>query len=215
MSTTDRFQIERQLQREGCSAIAGVDEAGRGPLAGPVLVAAVVFPGEWIQHGIPDRYQKLNDSKAISEKARERFFDLLISDEEVISSIVAVEAPEIDELNILNATHHGMVRALQGLTCEPDHVLVDGLPVKLIETTQTALVKGDSNSYSIAAASVLAKVTRDRQMVAYDKKYPGYGFARHKGYPTQVHLEALRDLGPCPIHRTSCRPVREQQMDLW
>lgn len=213
-TTTDRFQFERQLHGEGCSAIAGVDEAGRGPLAGPVVVAAVVLPYEWIQKGMPERYEKLNDSKTISERARQRFFDLLRADEDVVFAVVAVESAEIDQLNILNATHQGMARALERLAREPDHVLVDGLPVQLIKTAQTALVKGDSKSYSIAAASVLAKVTRDKQMVEFERKYPGYGFAKHKGYPTPAHLTALRELGPCPIHRTSFQPVREQQLSL-
>ena len=194
--------------------MAGVDEAGRGPLAGPVLVAAVVFPRSWIEQGIPEGWEGLTDSKAISAKRREEFFEMLQGQPEVQQAIVAVEPKEIDEVNILQATHRGMVRALEELQLKVDHVLVDGLRVRAIQEEQTAIVKGDSKSYSIAAASVLAKVTRDRLMIELDRKYPGYGFAQHKGYPTAAHLDALKQRGPCPVHRMSYAPVRQQQLDL-
>ncbi len=217
MALPDRFQYERERIAKGDQRIAGVDEAGRGPLAGPVVVAAVMFPLAWINQGIGEALVALNDSKALSAKRRESFFECLTVDPELLSMVVSVEPKEIDRVNILQATHQGMQQSIEGLGkqgAEIDHVLVDGLPVAAIKTAQTALVKGDSKSYSIAAASILAKVTRDRVMVAYDKQYPGYGFAQHKGYPTKAHLEALRRLGPCPIHRQSFAPVRQQQLDL-
>ncbi|MDA7632482.1 ribonuclease HII [bacterium] len=210
----DRFQFERELFNQGKQSIAGVDEAGRGPLAGPVVVAAVIFPVSWITDGLPVELSGLNDSKALTEKRRSHFFDYLVADAEIVKAIVSVEPSEIDEVNILQATHLGMRRSLEQLGVEVCHALIDGLFVKSIPVEQTAIVKGDSRSNTIAAASVLAKVTRDRLMIEYDREFPGYGFAQHKGYPTRAHLEALRALGPCPIHRRSFAPVRQQQLDL-
>jgi len=214
MTHVDRFQFERELVSQGKQSIAGIDEAGRGPLAGPVVVAAVIFPVSWIADGLPDELSGLNDSKALTEKRRSHFFEYLIADSEIGKAIVSVEPSEIDEINILQATHVGMRRSLEQLGVEVSHALIDGLFVKSIPVEQTALVKGDSRSYTIAAASVLAKVTRDRLMIEYDREFPGYGFAQHKGYPTRAHLEALRELGPCSIHRKSFAPVRQQQLDL-
>ena len=211
MSVADRFYFERALVSAGNSRIAGVDEAGRGPLAGPVVVAAVVFPVSWIRDGMPKEFRGLNDSKTLAEQKREAFFQRLTDQAGISRAIVAVEPSEIDARNILEATHQGMVRALRQLEKQADHVLVDGLPVKAIETRQTALVKGDSKSYSIAAASILAKTTRDQIMRKYDREFPEYGFARHKGYPTRAHKEALKKLGPCRIHRRSFAPVRAQE----
>lgn len=195
--------------------IAGVDEAGRGPLAGPVVVAAVVLPLHWVREGPPTEFAELNDSKQLSPARREAFFALLTTTPGIEQGIAVVEVEEIDRLNILRATHAGMVRALEQLASPPDHVLVDGLPVSAITLPQTALVKGDSLSYSIAAASVLAKVTRDRLMVEYDRQWPQYGFAVHKGYPTPQHQRALERHGPCPQHRRSFAPVRQAQLDLF
>lgn len=197
------------------SRIAGVDEAGRGPLAGPVVVAAVVLPLVWIREGPPQEFAGLNDSKQLSPRRRDSFFELLTSTPGIERGIAIVDVEEIDRLNILRATHTGMVRALAQLPSPPDHVLVDGLPVAAITLPQTALVKGDSLSYSIAAASVLAKVTRDRLMVEYDRQWPEYGFAIHKGYPTPQHQRALERHGPCPQHRRSFAPVRQAQLDLF
>jgi ribonuclease HII len=211
----DRFEFERQLQRAGCRRVAGVDEAGRGPLAGPVMAAAVALPPAWIEHGLPDELAGLNDSKQLTPAQRERFFARLIQNPAVSYAVVAVEPDEIDRLNILRATHRAMAQALGRLTPAPDHALMDGLEVPALGWPQTALVKGDARSYSIAAASVLAKVTRDRRMVAYDQEYPVYGFAQHKGYPTPTHLESLRRNGPCPIHRHSFLPVRLAQGELF
>jgi ribonuclease HII len=210
----DRLYFERALERDGIRLVAGVDEAGRGPLAGPVVAAAVILPATWVRQGVPEHLRGLNDSKQLTASQRDRFYAELSSDAEVQWSIAAVEAAEIDAVNILRATHRAMARALGGLSPAPEHLLVDGLPVPELAWPQTALVKGDSLSYAIAAASVLAKVTRDRRMVEYDSLHPGYGFARHKGYPTPEHLEALERLGPSPIHRRSFQPVRAVQLPL-
>ncbi|MGE3310897.1 MAG: ribonuclease HII [Limisphaerales bacterium] len=204
----DLLLFERRLAEGGLRRIAGVDEAGRGPLAGPVVAAAVVFPLEWILGGLPDELRGLNDSKQVTVSRRETFHEFLTRNATVAWKVAVVEPVEIDRLNILRATHAAMVQAISGLP-DPaaEHVLVDGLRVDAISTDQTALVRGDSRSYSIAAASILAKVTRDRLMVALDATWPGYGFARHKGYPTPDHLAALRRLGACPAHRRSFAPV--------
>ena len=212
---TDRFLHERELLARGCRRLAGVDEAGRGPLAGPVLAAAFVFPAAWILDGIPEAFCGLNDSKQLSEVRREAFFELLTRHAELQFCIAEVSPAEIDEVNILHATHRAMNRALAELKPAPDHVLVDGLAVKSMRLPQTPLVKGDSRSYSIAAASILAKVTRDRVMLEAERRWPGYGFAGHKGYPTPEHLDALRRLGPCPIHRRSFAPLRQPEPDLF
>jgi len=210
-----RLEFERSCAARGARRIAGVDEAGRGPLAGPVVIAAVILPADWVLQGLPAELHGLNDSKQLSPRRREAFFHLLLANPGVARAVVVVESPEIDALNILRATHVGMVRALDALDPAPDHVLVDGLAVDAIHHPQTALVKGDSRSYSIAAASILAKVTRDRIMVEHDRRWPGYGFAVHKGYPTAAHQEALRRLGPCPIHRRSFAPVAQAQLELF
>lgn len=213
--TTDRFAFERELLAHGHLRLAGVDEAGRGPLAGPVVAAAVCFPQGWIQSGLSGDLAKLNDSKQLSEKQRERFFELLLSASEISHAIAIVDAPTIDRLNILQATHHAMNEALAKLPQSPAHVLVDGLKVPSLRWPQTPIVKGDSLSYSIAAASILAKVTRDRMMHAYDTEFPGYGFAVHKGYGTKQHLEAITRQGPCPIHRRSFAPLKQEQGELF
>ena len=211
----DRFAHERTLHATGLMRLAGVDEAGRGPLAGPVVAAAVVFPAEWLALGLPVALRGLNDSKQLTGAQRARFFDVLLSDPSVVSGIACVEADVIDAIDILQATHRAMNEALRRLVPRADHALVDGLRVKSMELPQTPLVKGDSLSYSIAAASVLAKVTRDRIMTEADVRWPGYGFARHKGYPTPAHLAALAALGPCPIHRRSFAPLRRPEPGLF
>jgi ribonuclease HII len=213
--TTDRFDFERQLLGDGIIQIAGVDEAGRGPLAGPVVAAAVVFPAELIRRGLPPELGGLNDSKQLTAARRDRFFEVLTCHVPVGFSIRQVEAETIDAINIVRATHRAMAEAVAGLGCVPQHVLVDGLPVRSLGVPHTALVGGDARSFSIAAASVLAKVTRDRLMIEYDRHYPGYGFARHKGYGTAEHLEALARLGPCPIHRRSFAPLKPAQRELF
>lgn len=211
----DRLHFERELWGRGVAPIAGVDEAGRGPLAGPVVVAAVILPEAWAHAGVPEHFQGLNDSKKLSSTARDRYFELLLADPTIRQSIVVVSHSEIDRLNILAATHSGMNQALRSLPCRPAHALIDGTQVRSLTFPQSALVKGDSRSYSIAAASILAKVTRDRLMMDADRLYPGYGFATHKGYPTPDHLDAIRRLGPCPIHRRSFAPIRQPDPELF
>lgn len=181
--------------------VAGVDEAGRGPLAGPVMVAAVILdPGR--------RIRGLADSKMLPEHVRERLYERIVA-RCIAWSVVAIERDEIDRINILQATLAGMARALAALAPAPAHALIDGnqLP-KALPCPAEALVDGDALEPAISAASIIAKVTRDRHMAALDARYPGYGFARHKGYSTPEHFEALQRLGPCPEHRRSFAPVR-------
>jgi ribonuclease HII len=211
----NRLFHECELWRSGLANIAGVDEAGRGPLAGPVVAAAVILPPAWLESGIDRALRDLNDSKQLAEKQREHFYSVLTSHPQVRHAIGIVDADMIDGINILRATHSAMNHALAQLQPPPQHVLVDGLPVKSMRFPQTALVSGDARSYSIAAASVLAKVTRDRMMQEFDKLYPGYGFAGHKGYATPEHYTAIRQLGPCPIHRRSFAPFRPMEMGLF
>lgn len=213
--TIDRFEFERALLRDGITTIAGVDEAGRGPLAGPVTAAAVVLPIEWIRDGLPAELDGLNDSKQLSEMQRERFFVALTENPAVRHGIASVEAGVIDAINILQATHRAMNEALARLHTPPAHVLVDGTRVKSLRFPQTPLVKGDARSYSIAAASILAKVTRDRLMAGYGAEFPGYGFTEHKGYGTPAHLAAIARHGPCPIHRRSFAPLKPAQSELF
>lgn len=208
------LEFERQLSKQGVRRIAGVDEAGRGPLAGPVVAAAAVLPLEWIQSGLPDDLGGLNDSKQLTEAKRERFFEFLISQAEVCCGIAQLDEIEIDRWNILQATHRAMNAALEQLDPAPDHVLMDGRAVKSLQFPQTALVKGDARSYSIAAASVLAKVTRDRLMLEYHAQWPHYGFDQHKGYGTSMHLAAIAEHGPCPIHRMTFAPLKTEQQRL-
>lgn len=214
-SAIDRFEFERGLVARGIQRVAGVDEAGRGPLAGPVTAAAVILPLEWIHSGLPSPLTGLNDSKQLTHAQRERFFEFLTRETCVLWNVQTIPAEIIDVINILQATHRAMNQALAALNPAPEHALVDGLPVRSMSVPQTALVKGDSRSFSIAAASVLAKVTRDHLMAGYDLQYPGYGFAAHKGYGTASHLEAIARLGPCPIHRRSFAPLKESQLDLF
>jgi ribonuclease HII len=192
---TDRLQHERRLWSGGLRFVAGVDEAGRGPLAGPVVAAAVVFrPGENIAG--------VRDSKKLSPEQREALYPLILQ-RAAASAVEAVSEDEIDRINILQATYAAMRKAVSGLGIEPGHVLVDGYPIPGLPFPQTALVGGDDLSMTIGAASILAKVTRDRMMVEFDRLFPQYGFARHKGYGTREHVRALRQFGPCPIHRKS------------
>lgn len=192
--------VEHALHAEGLCPVAGVDEAGRGPLAGPVVVAAVILPDDFFPAG-------LNDSKQVAPEARAWLFDVICAGA-VAFAIEEVSCEVIDALNILGATHAGMRAALRALSPCPRVALIDGLPLPAPPVPQLGIVRGDGRSASIAAASILAKVTRDRLMVALDADYPGYGFAAHKGYPTPEHLDALRRLGPCPIHRRSFAPVQ-------
>ncbi len=201
------FDAERRLQAAGQTPVAGIDEAGRGPLAGPVVAAAVILPADYPAEG-------LDDSKRLTAAARDRHYARLTRDASVVWAVAVLEAPEIDRLNILRATHEAMRRAVLGLRVPARHALIDGLPVHPFPLPQTALVGGDALSLSIAAASVIAKVTRDRLMAAHDRAWPAYGFAQHKGYATAAHLASLRAHGPCPIHRRSFSPVAQLAFPL-
>jgi len=204
----DRFEFERPLWSQQVSRVAGVDEAGRGPLAGPVVAAAAILPPRWVDAGLPAELAGLNDSKQLTETQRESFFAFLTSCGAIEFGIAQVDAGVIDVINILQATHRAMNDALGQLKSLPPHALVDGRPVKTLRVPQTAIVKGDARSYSIAAASVLAKVTRDRLMRAYAVQFPEYGFAEHKGYGTAKHLAAIAKHGACPIHRLTFAPLK-------
>jgi ribonuclease HII len=204
------FEFEEPLWRRGVRRVAGVDEAGRGPLAGPVVAAAAILPSSWAKTGLPAELAGLNDSKQLSETRRESFYSFITACGEIEFGIHVIEAGVIDEINILQATHRGMNEALAKLKPLPPHALVDGRSVKSLRVPQTAIVKGDARSYSIAAASVLAKVTRDRFMLELHTQFPEYGFAEHKGYGTAKHLAAIARHGPCPIHRKSFAPINPQ-----
>lgn len=185
--------IEKSLKEKGFRYIAGVDEAGRGPLAGPVYAASVILPEDAELFGI-------NDSKKLTPKKREELFDK-ITEVAVSYAIFSVDEKEIDEINILNATHKAMNGAVNSLSQKPDYVIIDGNSIKGMEIAHETVVKGDAKSISIAAASILAKVARDRYIDEMGKVYPEYGFEKHKGYGTKAHTEAILKYGVCPIHR--------------
>jgi ribonuclease HII len=211
----DRFEFERVLWSRSVMRVAGVDEAGRGPLAGPVVAAAAILPPRWADTGLPAELAGLNDSKQLTAAQREKFFEFLTRCAEVEFAIAQVDAGVIDEINILQATHRAMNAALAQLTPLPPHALVDGRPVKTLRVPQTAIIKGDARSYSIAAASVLAKVTRDRRMQALHAQFPAYGFDQHKGYGTAQHLAAIAQHGACPVHRKSFAPLKPPAPELF
>ena len=190
------YEFEKAAVNSGFSCICGVDEAGRGPLAGPVCAAAVILPEGAVIEG-------LDDSKKLTEKKRERLYDI-IKETAIAYSVAYGTLEEIETVNILEATYLAMNRAIEGLTVKPDFALIDGNRVpRGIKVPCETIVKGDSKSMSVAAASVLAKVTRDRLMLEYDKKYPEYNFKKHKGYGTKEHTELIKQYGPCEIHRLS------------
>jgi ribonuclease HII len=201
------LSLEAALRKRGFTSVAGVDEAGRGPLAGPVTAAAVILPKGF-------RCPGLDDSKKLSPQKRENFHNALISNPKIRWSVAHAEIAEIDSLNILRATHLAMRRAVEGLACEIEHCLVDGLPVPGFPWSHDGVVKGDGISLSIAAASIIAKVTRDRLMREMALEFPQYGFERHQGYGTKEHLEALQTHGPCRIHRRSFQPVSQLLLPL-
>ncbi len=200
---------ERHYWQNGAHRIAGVDEAGRGPLAGPVVAAAAVLQRPFAETEEHRQLGALTDSKKLSQSKREFFCRLLRQSLYVETAVGIADPDEIDALNILNSTHLAMRRALEGLTPRPDMALIDGLPVSGLPVPSVSIVRGDSESLSIAAASVIAKVFRDEAMRKLDRLYRPYGFARHKGYGTRAHIRALLEHGPCPIHRMTFRPVRE------
>lgn len=200
------FEHENELrQYHQVVSIAGIDEAGRGPLAGPVFAAAVVIPEGYTPHWL----ESLDDSKKLSEKKREVLYSEIKNDPMLMWCIAQASVEEIDEINILQATYLAMARATKGLPSRPDHCLIDGRAVPRFPLPSTNLIKGDSKSYSIAAASILAKVARDHLMLEIAEAYPQYDFHKHKGYGTKRHLEQLDAHGASPHHRRSFRPVTE------
>ena len=201
------FRYEKKLRSTGIAQIAGVDEAGRGALAGPVVAAAVVLPEKF-------RHRRLNDSKQLAPELREEIYLELVSNPEVRWTVGMIDSIEIDRINILRASHQAMRLAISALMDPPEHVLIDGLPVIPFPIPQTAIIDGDCISLSIAAASVIAKVTRDRMMRDFCSQFPQYCFDQHKGYGTELHLLRLHEFGPCPIHRRSFEPVAQPLLAL-
>ena len=191
----DWLEFERKAQSKGYSAVCGVDEAGRGPLAGPVCAAAVILPDGELIEGV-------NDSKKLSEKKREALFEV-IKERSRAYSVAFASVEEIESMNILNATMLAMRRAVEGLSISADYAMIDGNRLPELSIDAECIVKGDARSMSIACASILAKVSRDRLLYEYAKEYPQYHFDKHKGYGTKAHVEALREFGPCPYHRMS------------
>ena len=203
------LRFEQEAWTGGLLHVAGVDEAGRGPLAGPVVAAAVAFAKDFLEAEAERTLAGLDDSKKLPAARREFFHALLSACPHARIGVASASVEEIDSLNILRATHLAMARAVAQLAPLPDLALVDGLPVRGLPVPHRAIVGGDAASLSIAAASVMAKVTRDRLMVELAAQFPAYGFERHKGYGTREHLEALRRHGPCPAHRKSFAPVAQ------
>lgn len=205
----DLYKFEEELYDVGAHNICGVDEAGRGPLAGPVVVAACILPPFL-------RIEGINDSKQLSKKKREELYKTIVKNA-LAYNIVFVSADEVDELNIYQATKKGMLEAIRGLEIKPDHCLIDAMPLGELEIPHTSIIHGDARCASVAAASILAKVTRDNYMEKMDIKYPNYGFKKHKGYGTKAHLEAIEKYGPCKIHRKTYSPISKyysKQMSL-
>lgn len=189
-------EIEKSFYDNGAEYICGIDEAGRGPLAGPVVVASVILPKDSMIEGV-------NDSKKISEKKREKIYEEIINNA-VSYGVGIINQDEIDEINILNATKKGLTESIKALSKKPDVILVDALErIDTLGIPYKSIIKGDAKSYSIAAASIIAKVTRDRIMRQWDEIYPEYGFAGHKGYGTAKHIATIKELGICPLHRKS------------
>jgi ribonuclease HII len=201
------FRYEKKLRATGIARIAGIDEAGRGALAGPVVAAAAILPEKF-------RHRRLNDSKQLAPELREEIYWDLVSNPAVRWTVSTVDSTEIDRINILRASHQAMRLAITTLVEPPDHVLIDGLPVIPFPFSQTAIIDGDCISLSIAAASVIAKVTRDRMMRDFCAQFPQYCFNKHKGYGTELHLLKLHEFGPCPIHRRSFEPVAQPLLAL-
>lgn len=201
------MQEEMVAYAEGCHRVCGIDEAGRGPLAGPVMTAAVILPQDYELPG-------LNDSKKLTARKREELYAALMADERVLKCVAQASVEEIDNLNILRATHLAMARAAQGLPQQPDMCLIDGLPVPGFPLPSRSLVKGDARCLSIAAASILAKVSRDHYMQGLARQYPQYGFDRHAGYGTRQHMQAIRQYGITPHHRRSFAPVAQMELPL-
>jgi ribonuclease HII len=199
----EKLRFERELWRRGVRIVAGIDEAGRGPLAGPVVAAAVIVPEGFF-------LEEVDDSKCLPAARREALFDLIMSGAGGVG-VGVVDHEVIDRINILNATFLAMNTAVRNLPLRPEHLLVDGNRFAGTTLPFSTIVDGDALSFSIGAASIVAKVTRDRMMADFDRLYPGYGFAEHKGYGTPAHRDAISRLGPCPIHRRSFRLLKEEE----
>jgi len=195
------LSYEQELYKKGIKLIAGTDEVGRGPLVGPVVAAAVILPENYFLEGI-------DDSKKLTEKKREKYFDIINKDA-IAVGIGIVDAKTIDEINILEASRLAMKKAIESLKIKPEHILSDAMKLDNQDIPYTDIIHGDALSESIAAASIIAKVTRDRMMYDLDKKYPEYGFAKHKGYPTKLHLENLEKYGVLDNYRFSYKPVKK------
>jgi ribonuclease HII len=212
----DLFLWEKSLESQGVHCLVGIDEAGRGPLAGPVVAAAVSLPVEWYEEGLPPELCGIHDSKKLSPKKRCDLFERITHHSRIKLGVGEIDAEEIDRINILKATHKAMDTAASlVMDPVPDHALVDGLPVSGLTIPHTAVVKGDAKSYSIAAASIVAKEYRDRLMTQWDATYPQYGFAKHKGYGTAAHRQAIVTHGVCPLHRNSFLGNLRQQQTLF
>lgn len=206
MEKVDLYQYEKELWKNGINLIAGMDEVGRGPLIGPVVTACVILPKDFVLEG-------LTDSKKLSEKKREEFYDYIM--EHAISvGIGMMDDKVIDEVNIYEATKLAMYQAVEKSKVKPEHVLIDAMKLDKLEMPSTSIIKGDAKSISIAAASVIAKVTRDRMMIELDKKYPMYGFKSHKGYPTKKHIEAIKEYGLIDGYRKTFKPISEMVKEL-
>ena len=202
------FEKEIKLRKNGYKFIAGIDEVGRGPLAGPVVACAVVIKLK-VKSEKLKVFGGIRDSKQLSERQREKFYEILTNDSHVHYGIGIVSEKIIDKINILQATFLAMKKAVENLKVKPDFLLIDGKwTLEDYPISQTAIIKGDKKVFSIAAASIIAKVTRDRMLVKLRQKYPQYGFEKHKGYGTKLHLEMLKKYGPCKIHRKSFKPVK-------
>ena len=204
-SKEDLLKYEKELYAKGFTLIAGTDEVGRGPLVGPVVAAAVILPKNYQLEG-------LTDSKKLTEKKRDKFYDIIMK-EAISVGVGVVDAKMIDEINILEASRLAMKKAIMDLKVKPEYVLSDAMKLNNIDIPYTDIIHGDALSLSIAAASVIAKVTRDRMMYELDLQYPLYGFAKHKGYPTKLHLENLRKYGVLDNYRFSYKPVKEVLME--
>ncbi len=198
-------EYEDELLKKGITLVAGVDEVGRGPLIGPVVTAAVILPKGY-------QNDEINDSKKLTEKKREKLYDIIMKDAVDVSIGICSEK-EIDNINILEATKKAMKEAINGLKTKPEHVLIDAVKLD-INIPATSIIKGDAKSISIAAASIIAKVYRDRLLIEMDKEYPMYNLAKNKGYGTKTHIEALNKYGPCKYHRLTFEPVKTIHANL-
>lgn len=206
MEKVDLYKYEKELWKQGIHLVAGMDEVGRGPLIGPVVTACVILPEDFVLEG-------LTDSKKLSEKKREEFYDYIIN-HAISIGIGMMSEKVIDEVNIYEATKLAMYQAVEKSKVKPEHVLIDAMKLDKLEMPSTSIIKGDAKSISIAAASVIAKVTRDRMMIELDKKYPMYGFKSHKGYPTKKHIEAIKEHGLIDGYRKTFKPISEMVKEL-